>query len=142
MNVEFAKVYTSTMRVKGLCKCGHELTQMLNSESFGHTDTRKVYQTVEGDMIGCSEPYAVRVWIVSIDGTVPNEGETKADHLTYEEKIAAANQPFTGGDCGGCGHHLDTELDFAAHFVIHDRRYLNLGDCPVEKSLRPTGRNV
>jgi hypothetical protein len=132
MNVEFAKVYTSTMRVKGTCKCGHELTTMLNSENFGHTDTRR---------LGCTDPVAVSVWIVSYDGTRANEGETKADHLTYEEKIDLADTPFADGNgrCGGCGKKLDTELDFAAHFVIKDRRRLNLGDCPVEKSLRPVG---
>jgi hypothetical protein len=132
MNTDFAKVYSSTMRVKGTCQCGHELTTMLNSENFGHTDTRR---------LGCTDPRAVSVWIVSLDGTRPNPGETKADHLTYEEKVALANTPFANGNgkCGGCGQKLATELDFAAHFTIKDRRYLNLGDCPVEQALRPVG---
>lgn len=33
--------------------------------------------------------------------------------------------------CAGCGTLLDTEADFAAHFVVDDLRYLNLGACPV-----------
>lgn len=32
--------------------------------------------------------------------------------------------------CSGCGEYLATELEFAAHFLVSDERYLNLGDCP------------
>lgn len=36
--------------------------------------------------------------------------------------------------CGlscACGELLETEGDFARHFLIPDPRFLNLGDCPV-----------
>jgi hypothetical protein len=35
-----------------------------------------------------------------------------------------------GLTCDGCGTLLVTEGDFAAHFVIRDENYLNLGNCP------------
>src|SRR4051812_18925499 len=35
-----------------------------------------------------------------------------------------------GLTCTGCGQKLDTEGDFARHFIVPDSRYLNLGDCP------------
>jgi hypothetical protein len=34
--------------------------------------------------------------------------------------------------CSGCGAVLETEADFAKHFLIPDERYLNLGYCPVK----------
>ena len=129
-HIERHKVYTS-QRIAGMCKCGYELITRLNSESFGHTNARKVYQTPEGDMFGCDNPVAVRAWLVDMDMR-PEPGETKADHMTYEEKIEAAAQPFSGSGCDGCGKELNTELDFAAHFVIRDRHFLNLGNCPVK----------
>lgn len=33
-------------------------------------------------------------------------------------------------ECSGCGAVLETEWDFASHFVIPDERFLNLGNCP------------
>lgn len=33
--------------------------------------------------------------------------------------------------CSGCGKLLESEYDFAAHFIIPDERYLNLGECPL-----------
>lgn len=35
-----------------------------------------------------------------------------------------------GTKCAGCGELLVFEKDFAAHFVVPDERYLNIGDCP------------
>lgn len=35
------------------------------------------------------------------------------------------------GDCSGCGRHLETEADFAKHYIVRDPRYLNMGECPV-----------
>lgn len=32
--------------------------------------------------------------------------------------------------CTGCGEVLETEKDFAGHFMVPDERYLNLGYCP------------
>jgi hypothetical protein len=136
----YTTVYTF-QRVKGMCRCGHELTQMLNSERFGHTSSRGAVGENEDGPVFCFEPMATRVWIVSYDGIRPDEGETKADHLTYEEIVALAGQPFADGNgkCDGCGHELKTELDFALHFTIKDRRYLNLGDCPVKSALSHNG---
>jgi hypothetical protein len=37
-------------------------------------------------------------------------------------------------DCGircSCGKLLQTEWDFADHFIVPNERYLNLGNCPV-----------
>ena len=126
----YKKVYTSG-RIGGMCKCGHEIITMLNSTHFGHVNARGVDCPVE----------PVEVWPVAFTHIAPLAGETKADHLTYEEAVALAETPFDNGDgkCSGCGQKLATELDFAAHFTIKDRRHLNLGDCPVEKALSPIG---
>ena len=35
-----------------------------------------------------------------------------------------------GKPCLRCGFLLETERDFAAHFLIPNERYLNLGECP------------
>jgi hypothetical protein len=45
--------------------------------------------------------------------------------------IAGLSKTKCGLTCSGCGTVLDTEEDFAKHFTIPDRRYLNLGECPV-----------
>jgi hypothetical protein len=37
------------------------------------------------------------------------------------------------GRCSGCGALLQTEADFAKHFLIPDERFLNLGYCPNKK---------
>lgn len=64
------------------------------------------------------------------------------DELTEAEAKAAALREHIDGlaatscglTCGGCGKVLDTEADFADHFVIsrYNQRmhYLNLGECP------------
>jgi hypothetical protein len=38
-----------------------------------------------------------------------------------------------GLHCSDCGLLLETEADFANHFILLDIRYLNLGDCPKRK---------
>lgn len=35
-----------------------------------------------------------------------------------------------GKPCSGCQELLETEADFARHFIVRDPRFLNLGDCP------------
>lgn len=45
----------------------------------------------------------------------------------YIEGLAMTN---CGLNCGGCGMLLETEADFADHFIVRDENYLNLGNCP------------
>lgn len=60
---------------------------------------------------------------------------TKWDLITDADRDALDRTPFTDsagnpGACAGCGEALPTEGAFARHFVLTDRRYLNLGWCP------------
>ena len=50
-----------------------------------------------------------------------------ADH--YMEGLK--NTPC-GLRCHTCDTLLETEYDFAAHFVVTDERHLNLGNCPTD----------
>lgn len=36
------------------------------------------------------------------------------------------------GQCMTCGHYMETEADFAKHYIVRDPRYLNLGECPTK----------
>lgn len=56
---------------------------------------------------------------------------TKWNLLSDEERVWAENTPFVT-KCSGCGVMLETEADFAKHFVISDVRLFNLGTCPNE----------
>lgn len=60
---------------------------------------------------------------------------SRRDELAAQ--LEAANRELRGLEitrcgltCSGCGTYLETEADFAKHFVIPDIRYLNLGNCP------------
>jgi hypothetical protein len=53
----------------------------------------------------------------------------KAWEKASQEIIGLERTPF-GGSCGSCGAVLDTEADFAKHYLVDDERYLNLGNCP------------
>lgn len=61
--------------------------------------------------------------------------EARAENLRREYVKAVSyieglkDTPF-GHRCGGCTTMLETEYDFANHFLIPDERFLNLGDCP------------
>ena len=55
--------------------------------------------------------------------------ETKWDHLTDSQKEGYESTPC-GLHCSGCDIYLDSEADFAKHFIIKDVRFLNLGECP------------
>jgi hypothetical protein len=71
---------------------------------------------------------------------------TKAEILTAKlaaisaelERVTREIDGLKGTDCGltcsGCGERLETEWDFASHFVIPDERYVNLGGCPTRDS--------
>ena len=48
-----------------------------------------------------------------------------------DELIGLACTPC-GIQCAKCGTMLETEADFAKHFVVSDPQFLNLGECPAE----------
>lgn len=59
---------------------------------------------------------------------------TKWDLLGEEEREGLDATPFGDGGqvCMGCGEVLPTEGAFARHFHLYDRKYKNLGYCPVK----------
>lgn len=44
--------------------------------------------------------------------------------------------------CSGCRYHLDTEGDFAKHYLVDDERFLNLGRCPTTHGERPADHHL
>jgi len=60
------------------------------------------------------------------------KGLLAAYQKVIDEMRGMEETVFSGGPCGGCGAPLETEADFARHFVIFDERLRNLGECPVE----------
>jgi hypothetical protein len=74
-------------------------------------------------------------WIRTIKRTkmeILQERMTEAFELAHklEREIAGLERTNCGLTCGKCGAIHETEADFAAHYVIPDERYLNLGNCP------------
>jgi hypothetical protein len=72
--------------------------------------------------------YYVTREITNINGTF-----TKWDFMSATERAELEATPYTAngiGACSKCGKELETEADFAKHYVISDLRYLNLGYCP------------
>lgn len=63
----------------------------------------------------------------------PDSPLTKWDLLSDEERVWATKTSF-GQDCTSCGLVLETEADFARHFIVPDLRYFNLGTCPTKLS--------
>jgi hypothetical protein len=67
-------------------------------------------------------------------------------HLMYERSALAALENSTprldsAGQpdpyvCSGCGTKLYNELEFWTHFVVTDRRYPRLGECPIKLAAR------
>jgi hypothetical protein len=57
---------------------------------------------------------------------------TKWDFLSDNERKDLELTPFNGS-CSQCGIQLETEADFAKHYIISDIRYFNLGDCPTKR---------
>lgn len=56
--------------------------------------------------------------------------QAELDRINDDLQGGLANTPtFPGMICAGCHTILANERDFAQHFVITDRRYLNLGEC-------------
>lgn len=58
--------------------------------------------------------------------------ELEAEAAKQRAYLDGLEQTAFGKPCSGCGQLLETELDFAAHFIVTDERYLNLGYCPAE----------
>lgn len=52
----------------------------------------------------------------------------QADNIQKELDSLKAT-PF-GSICTYCNEMLETEADFAKHFIVPNRAYLNLGECP------------
>jgi hypothetical protein len=65
--------------------------------------------------------------------SVAAPGFTKWDVLHAVERTMLDAMMFGDGttECSKCGAELRTEGQFARHYVVSDRRYLNLGSCPV-----------
>ena len=55
--------------------------------------------------------------------------ELREEALRIENTLAGMEM-LCGLSCGGCGTVLETEADFAKHFIVTDERFLNLGECP------------
>lgn len=55
---------------------------------------------------------------------------TKWDLLSEEDR-RGLERTTCGVECTGCGEPLITEADFAQHFILYNRTYLNIGYCPV-----------
>jgi hypothetical protein len=55
---------------------------------------------------------------------------TKWDYLNEDKRKGLEETPCNL-KCAGCEINLQTEADFAKHFVVLDSRYLNLGECPI-----------
>jgi hypothetical protein len=58
------------------------------------------------------------------------EAQALADSLARDLN-GMEHTPF-GKPCVACLTILETEADFARHFILSDTRYLNLGNCPMK----------
>jgi hypothetical protein len=58
----------------------------------------------------------------------------KWDLITPQERRALDATAFSDGTkgCSVCHTPLPTEGDFARHYLVPDRRYKNLGECPTK----------
>ncbi|MGH8967118.1 MAG: hypothetical protein ACRDXB_17570 [Actinomycetes bacterium] len=73
--------------------------------------------------------------VASASYDLPSRPVTRWDLITDRERTAAdatpcrdeAGRPLR---CVGCGESLPTEGALARHFILRDRRFLNLADCP------------
>ena len=70
---------------------------------------------------------------------VPAGPITKWDVLHPIERAGLDATPIVREEgtltCSGCGTPLPTEGDFARHFIVTNRRLLNLGECPNPKPM-------
>lgn len=56
---------------------------------------------------------------------------TKWDLITEAEREGLERTPF-GKNCTGCEQLLETEADFAKHFLLYSRVHKNNGYCPIK----------
>jgi len=75
--------------------------------SFGKGGVRTKWQILE------RRRYALRLALQKLD-----------------KELTGLEGTHCGLTCSGCGEFLETEKDFASHFIVTDERYLNLGECP------------
>lgn len=54
---------------------------------------------------------------------------TRWDLITPAEREALSLAKFNGR-CSGCNEYLETEEDFARHFIVSNKQFKNLGECP------------
>jgi hypothetical protein len=61
------------------------------------------------------------------------EAKAWAAWKAIDQELASLGRTiFKDGDssCATCGAPLPTEAAFAAHYLVDDERYLNIGNCP------------
>lgn len=61
---------------------------------------------------------------------IERRARAKEEFDKLDHQIASLQNTPCNLTCSGCGRELETEADFAEHFLIPDERYLNLGWCP------------
>jgi predicted nucleotidyltransferase len=49
---------------------------------------------------------------------------------SFEAQLQYLENTKFGGECSYCGLYLETEADFAKHYLVPDERLYNLGNCP------------
>lgn len=73
-------------------------------------------------------------WTIMMDQAENALADARAATMRAEAAFRALrgleNTPC-GLTCTGCDTFLETEADFAKHFHVPDRRFKNLGNCPV-----------
>lgn len=84
---------------------------------------------------------ATRVMIRAQLEEPPAERQTKWSLSSDAERASLDVTPTSVGQCSGCGEPLFTEGDFARHFTISDRRYKNLGSCPIADAKKRTAES-
>jgi hypothetical protein len=75
--------------------------------------------------------------VISATYDLPRGPVTKWDLISDGERAVLDATPCRDEvgrplRCSGCREQLPTEGAFARHFVLRDRRHLNLGDCPIK----------
>lgn len=56
----------------------------------------------------------------------------RAKVLKMDRELESLRNTSCNLHCSGCGVLLETEADFARHYVVKDERFLNLGECPAK----------
>lgn len=106
--------------------CRHEISwsEMISCD-WARATERKEF-TIKAELLEGGHLYVTRE-ITNVTWPL-----TKWDLLSDYERKIYSETPFTAngtGLCSTCGEKLNTEADFAKHYIITDIRYLNLGYC-------------